>query len=170
MLPSSGMHHLIIVSWWRLTIYSPINHYGIASLSHKFTCPLSPNGQQASSIWNSQDAYLELTLLNLNGEHPSVSFSCGLYKSFFWCNPMERYLTLHSNATHIDHVLVYKALFSKLTIPLDHLIQCDTSFMLRALTNLNPLFTLHLHQPCIFSCFIKYLLRYIKNSSFDCML
>jgi hypothetical protein len=50
MLPSSVMHHLIIVAWWRLTIYSSINHYGIASLSHIYTCPLSPNGQQDSGI------------------------------------------------------------------------------------------------------------------------
>jgi hypothetical protein len=33
-----------------------------------------------------------------------------------------------------------------------------------------PLFSLHLGQPCIFSCSIKSLLRCIGNSSFDCML
>ena len=43
----------------------------------------------------------------------------------FWCKPMERYLTPHSNAKHIDHGLVYKALLARLTIPLDsHVARC----------------------------------------------
>jgi hypothetical protein len=53
------MLHLIIVASWRLPICSPIHHYRIASLRHVFTILLSPNGWQASSIWSSQDAYLE---------------------------------------------------------------------------------------------------------------
>jgi hypothetical protein len=109
MLSSSGMLHLFIVAWWRLTICFPINHYGIASLSHIFTCPLSPNGQQASSIWSSQYAYLELlVLLNLDGEY-HFYYLMGYTKSLFWYNPMRWYLTPHSNATHIEHGLVYKA-------------------------------------------------------------
>jgi hypothetical protein len=59
---------------------------------------------------------------------------------------MERYLTPHSNATHTDHELVHEAQLSKLTISQDHLIQRGTFLMLRELTNLNPLFTVHIHE------------------------
>ena len=76
----AGTLHLIIVASWRLIICSPIHHYGIASLRHIFTCPLSPNGWQASSIWSSRDAYLELALLNLDDDRHLTSSSYGLYE------------------------------------------------------------------------------------------
>jgi hypothetical protein len=77
---SSEMLHLIIVAWWRLTNFSPIKHYEIDSLSHIFTCPLTPNRQQASSILYSQDSYLELAFLNVEDEHHLISFSHRLYQ------------------------------------------------------------------------------------------
>ena len=45
-----------------------------------FTCPLSPNGRQASSIWSSWDAQLELAQLNLDDDHHLMSSSHGLYE------------------------------------------------------------------------------------------
>jgi hypothetical protein len=38
------MVHLIIVGSLTLAIFSLIDHYGIASLRHILTIPLSPNG------------------------------------------------------------------------------------------------------------------------------
>jgi hypothetical protein len=73
-------------SWWRCfmlpsrhIICSPINHYVIASLMQVFTSPLSPNVHQASSIWTLRDAYLELTLLNLDDDQHLMSSSHELY-------------------------------------------------------------------------------------------
>jgi hypothetical protein len=83
------MLHLIMLLGEDLVLL-PIHHYGIASLRHIFKCPLSTNGWQTSSIWYSRDAHYELTLLDLDDDHHSMSSSHGLYEiSLFEAFPWE---------------------------------------------------------------------------------
>ena len=66
-------------------------------------------GYQASSIWSSRDACLELAL---DDDHHLTSSSTGYMRSPFWCKPMGRYLTQHRDSTHIYHGLVHKAIWT----------------------------------------------------------
>ena len=43
----------------------------------------------------------------------------GPYEIFIWCKPMERYLTIHINATHISWVSSQKLYGQLLTVPRD---------------------------------------------------
>jgi hypothetical protein len=103
--------HLIIIAWWRLNCGTPVHHYGITSLKHVFTCPLSPNGQQVASIWSSRYSYLEISLLNLDDDHHLMSSTLmGYIRSYFWCMPMKRLLTHMDNTNeHSSQSLIDKA-------------------------------------------------------------
>jgi hypothetical protein len=96
----AGMLHLIIVAWWRHPMCSPIPHYGIASLTHVFTSPLSPNGRQDSSIWSSQDAYLEIALLKLDDDHELMPSSHGLYEIFHFMQSQKKSNPTKQSNTH----------------------------------------------------------------------
>jgi hypothetical protein len=65
-LDHNEMDHL---SWLRLlgedSHIAPPYSYGRDSLTHIFTCPTSPRGQQTSSIWSLRDGLSWVWLLNL---------------------------------------------------------------------------------------------------------
>ena len=75
--PQDGTPFLISFAWWRLANCSPILHYGKASFRSIFTCPLTNNGWQASSMWSSR-FHLELALLKLNDDQHLMSSTHGL--------------------------------------------------------------------------------------------
>jgi hypothetical protein len=97
----SEMPHLIIVVSWKHIICSPTTHYGITSLMHVFTTPLSKNGCQASSIWYYQDAYLKLVLLNLNDDHRLMSSSHGIYVISLWMHTWRRLVDVGAYSSSI---------------------------------------------------------------------
>jgi hypothetical protein len=148
-----------------------INHYGIASLTHVLTIPLSPNGRQSSSIWFSRDAYLELALLNLYDDHHLMSSSHGLYVIS---------LLMHTHGTipnpHRQHKHTYVMdYFTKHNWQLLPYHKIDWSHMTHSLcfnmltnleSNLWSLSCSTLYLPILY----HNILRYIKNFSFECML
>ena len=74
---NASLDHCCFVKTYNLLPHTPLWDNFI---KHIFTCPLSPNGRQASSIWFSWDAHLELAQLNLDDDHHLISSSHGLYE------------------------------------------------------------------------------------------
>jgi hypothetical protein len=89
--------------------FSPINHYGAASLKYIFTCPLSPYVRYKIQAWSSQDDDVELALINLDSHQHFMASSYGLSRNFLLMRSHETYITHIENTKHIDHVSTHKS-------------------------------------------------------------